>query len=81
MSQANAESDRQQQGLGSRIHAHVAALDGVELDLPPRQDPEADLIRRARTAALFLQGEWSVELETYEVDQERERLGDQELTS
>jgi hypothetical protein len=81
MSQANAQADDSQQGLGSRIHAHVAALDGVELDLPPRQDPEAGLIRRARTAALFLQGEWGVELESHEADQERERLGDQGLTS
>jgi plasmid stability protein len=25
-------------GLGSRIHARFAALDGVELDIPPRTD-------------------------------------------
>ena len=34
---------------------------------------DAGLQRRARIAALFLEGEWGVELETYEADEERER--------
>jgi len=37
--------------------------------------------RRALIAQRFLSGEWSVELETYESDQERERLRDQELAT
>jgi hypothetical protein len=32
--------------------------------------------RRAQIAQRFLSGEWGVELETYEADQERERLRD-----
>jgi hypothetical protein len=35
--------------------------------------------RRARIAQRFLSGEWGVELETFEADQERERQRDQEL--
>jgi hypothetical protein len=34
--------------------------------------------RRAQVAQRFLSGEWGVELETYEADQERERQRDQE---
>jgi hypothetical protein len=37
--------------------------------------------RRARIAQRFLRGEWGVELETYEADQERERLRAQEIAS
>jgi hypothetical protein len=37
--------------------------------------------RRAQIAQKFLSGEWGVELETYEVDQERERLRAQQLAS
>jgi hypothetical protein len=37
--------------------------------------------RRARIAQRFLSGEWGVELETYEADQERERLRAQEIAS
>ncbi len=37
--------------------------------------------RRAQIAQKFLSGEWGVELETYEVDQERERLRAQDLAS
>ena len=37
--------------------------------------------RRAQIAQRFLSGEWSVELETYEADQERERLRAQEIAS
>jgi hypothetical protein len=35
--------------------------------------------RRAQIARRFLSGEWGVELETFEADQERERQRDQEL--
>jgi len=35
--------------------------------------------RRAQIAQRFLSGEWGVELETFEADQERERQRDQEL--
>jgi hypothetical protein len=35
--------------------------------------------RRAQIAQRFLSGEWGVELETYEADQERERLRAQEI--
>jgi hypothetical protein len=37
--------------------------------------------RRAQIAQKFLSGEWGVELETYEADQERERLRAQEIAS
>jgi hypothetical protein len=37
--------------------------------------------RRAQIAQRFLSGEWGVELETYEADQERERLRAQESAS
>jgi plasmid stability protein len=60
-------------GLGSRIHAHFAHLGGVDLDLPDRGDLSADLERRTRIAELFVSGDWGVELETFEADQERER--------
>jgi hypothetical protein len=39
------------------------------------------LRRRARIAQKFLNGEWGVELDTYEADQERERRCAQELSS
>ena len=35
--------------------------------------------RRAQIAQRFLSGEWGVELETFEADQERERQRNQEL--
>ena len=35
--------------------------------------------RRAQIAQRFLSGEWGVELETYEADQERERQREQEF--
>jgi hypothetical protein len=35
--------------------------------------------RRAQITQRFLSGEWGVELETFEADQERERQRDQEL--
>jgi plasmid stability protein len=60
-------------GLGSRIHANFAHLGGVELDLSDRGQRSADLERRARIAELFVSGDWGVELETFEADQERER--------
>ena len=66
-------ADHSHQSLGSQIHTHFARLGGAELDLPDRRDPSQDLQRRARIAELFLQGEWGVELGTYEADQERER--------
>jgi len=59
--------------LGSRIQAHFAHLGGVELDLSERGDSAADLERRARIAELFVTGDWGVELEAFEADQERER--------
>lgn len=37
--------------------------------------------RRAQIAKRFLSGEWGVELDTYEADQERERLRAQESAS
>ncbi len=37
--------------------------------------------RRAQIAQRFLSGEWGVELDTYEPDQERERLRAQESAS
>jgi len=37
------------------------------------------LRRRAQIAQRFLSGEWGVELETFEADQERERLRQQEM--
>lgn len=37
--------------------------------------------RRDQIAQRFLSGEWGVELETYEADQERERLRAQEIAS
>lgn len=36
--------------------------------------------RRAQIAQRFLSGEWGVELETYEEDQQRERQRAQEIT-
>jgi hypothetical protein len=36
--------------------------------------------RRAQIARRFLSGEWGVELETFEADQERERQREQELS-
>ncbi|MFM8277938.1 MAG: hypothetical protein ACKN89_13325 [Cyanobium sp.] len=39
------------------------------------------LRRRAQIAQKFLSGEWGVELETYEADQECERLRAQEIAS
>ena len=39
------------------------------------------LRRRAQIAQRFLSGEWGVELETYEADQERERQRAQEIAS
>jgi hypothetical protein len=36
--------------------------------------------RRAQIAQQFLSGEWGVQLESYEADQERERQRDQEYT-
>ncbi len=36
--------------------------------------------RRAQIAQRFLSGEWGVELETYEADQQRQRQRDQEFT-
>jgi hypothetical protein len=37
--------------------------------------------RRTQIAQKFLSGEWGVELETFEADQERERLRVQEVAS
>ena len=73
MSQPNSQEDNSQQGLGSRIHTHFASHGGVELDLSNLRDLDADLQRRTRIAALFLESEWGVEFEAYEADQERER--------
>ena len=36
--------------------------------------------RRAQIAQRFLSGEWGVQLESYEADQERERQRDQEYS-
>jgi len=66
-------NDFSRRGLGSRFHVHFAHLGGVDLDLPDRGDRAADLVRRARIAELFVAGDWGVELETFEADQERER--------
>jgi hypothetical protein len=45
----------------------------MELDLSNLRNRDADLQRRANIAKLFLTGEWGVELETFEADQEKER--------
>ncbi|SBO44242.1 conserved protein of unknown function [Cyanobium sp. NIES-981] len=37
--------------------------------------------RRAQIAQRFISGEWGVELESFEADQERERQRDQEIAS
>jgi hypothetical protein len=66
-------SNDNHQGLGSRIHALFAADGGVELDLPDRRDLPADQQRRAQIAELFLHGDWGVELESFEADQENDR--------
>lgn len=66
-------SGRQNSGLGSCIHAHFAHLGGVDLDVTDRGELAADLERRARIAELFVSGDWGVELEAFEADQERER--------
>lgn len=66
-------SGRQNPGLGSRIHALIAHLGGVDLDVTDRGELAADLVRRARIAELFVTGTWGVDLETFEADQERER--------
>ena len=78
MSEPNPQEGTCQQGLGSRINAHFASHGGVELDLSNLRDRDADLKRRARIAALFLEGKWGVELETYEADEERERQQESE---
>ena len=66
-------TNQSNQGLGSRMHVHFAHLGGVDLGLPDRGELAADLERRARIAELFVSGDWGVELETFEADQERER--------
>ncbi len=66
-------TNQSNQGLGSRMHAHFAPLGGVDLDLSDRGELAADLERRARVAELFVTGDWGVDLETFEADQERER--------
>lgn len=66
-------SGGQNPGLGSCIHAQFAPLGGVDLGLLDRGDRAADLVRRDRIAELFVSGDWGVELETFEADQERER--------
>jgi hypothetical protein len=66
-------SNDKHQGLGSYIHALFAADGRVELDLPDRRDLPADQQRRAQIAELFLRGDWGVELESFEADQENDR--------
>ncbi len=73
MTQPSPQEGSSQQGLGSRIHAHFARHGWVELDLSNLRNRDADRQRRARIAEQFLQGEWGVELGSYEADQERER--------
>lgn len=67
-------------GVGAKTQAWAAAstpnsppLGGVDLGLLDRGDRAADLVRRDRIAELFVSGDWGVELETFEADQERER--------
>jgi hypothetical protein len=62
------------QGLGSRINNHFAVDGGVELDLPDRRDLPTDLRRRVRIAELHLSGDWGVELESLEADQDHSAL-------
>lgn len=45
----------------------------MELDLPDRRDLPADQQRRTQIAELFLRGDWGVELESFEADQENDR--------
>jgi hypothetical protein len=66
-------TDQRNHGLGSRHYHHFARRDGVDLDLQDHDDLAAALERRARIAELFVTGDWGVELETFEADQERER--------
>jgi len=54
---------------------------GVDLYLPECGDLSADLERRARIAEPFVTGDMGVELETYETDQERERLRAHEIAT
>ncbi len=51
-------TDQRNQRLGSRDYHHLARRDEVDLDMPDRHDLSADLVRRARIAALFASGEW-----------------------
>lgn len=69
----NSRRDLEKNGLGMRIHTHFAHLGGVDLDVTDRGELVADLQRRARIAELFVSGDWGVELETFEANQERER--------
>lgn len=51
----------------------------VNPDRPDRGDLSTDLVRRARIAELFVSGDWGVELETFEADQEMERQQEVEI--
>lgn len=59
-------TNQSNQGLGSRMHAHLSHLGGVDLDLLDRGE-------------LFVSGDWGVELETFEADQEREHQQEAEI--
>ena len=51
----------------------MTAMHAMNLELPDRGELAADLVRRTRIAELFVTGDWGVELETLEADQQRER--------
>jgi len=68
--------------LSDREMAEILDLTGERKKGPAiRRLMEEALQKRRRTqiAQRFLSGEWGVELETYEADQERERQRDQEF--
>jgi hypothetical protein len=46
--------------------------------MPDRRDLPTDLRRRFRIAKLYFSGDWGVELESFEADQERDRYQEAE---
>jgi len=70
--------------LSDQEMAEVLELTGVRKKGPAIRRLMEEALqqrRRVQIAQRFLSGEWGVELETYEADQERERLQAQESAS
>jgi len=68
--------------LSDREMAEILNLNGERKKRPAIRRLTEEALqqrRRAQIAQRFLSGEWGVELETYEADQERERQRDQEF--